>query len=161
VRRRRRFSIVLALALTLASPGCVGWGRASFKTYDWSFSTFQANPVAQWPFYVSFFLFAVAGVPLDLVSWPATALFFPKEDRALTADYYWFSAAGPSVFLGAGGGTILGGIFYVFGLPFMGDSEEPKDWNDVKAPSDDEPLTPPPGGTAPPPGGTTPPEKPK
>ena len=101
------------------------------------------------PYWTGFVLFAVVGLPLDLLTWPATALFYPDAKPDLSREFYWFSALGPSVFLGVGGGSVLGGILYPFGIPFMGDAN---DWNEVRPPSDDEPLPPPPGGSAPPPG---------
>lgn len=140
--------ILLLIVVLVFVPGCVSFGRASWNAFDWAGSVFPPNPVSIGPYWVGFVLFAIVGLPLDLISWPATALFFPDEKDEPSREFYWFSALGPSVFLGVGGGTLLGAIFYPFGLPFMG---EKKDWNDEKAPSDDVPLPPPPGGKEPPP----------
>ncbi len=145
---RLRVALLLLLIVVLIfAPGCVAWGRASWDAFDWAGSVFPPNPASIVPYWVGFALFGLIGVPLDLISWPLTALFFPDEKDEPSREFYWFSALGPTVFLGVGGGTLLGGIFYPFGLPFMGDDD---DWNKKKAPSDDEPLPPPPGGQSPP-----------
>jgi hypothetical protein len=139
--------VVLLILVLIFVPGCVAWGRASWNAFDWAGAVFPPNPASVVPYWVGFVLFAIVGLPLDLVSWPATALFFPDEKEQPSREFYWFSALGPSVFLGVGGGTILGGIFYPFGLPFMGPES---DWNRQPPPPDDAPLGPPPGGTEPP-----------
>ncbi len=153
----RRALLILLILVLVFVPGCVTFGRASWSTFDWGGSTFSTNPASFVPYMVGFVLFAFVGLPLDLFSWGATALFFPDEKEEPSREFYWFSALGPSIFLGTGGGTILGAFFYPFGLPFM--SEE-KSWNTEKPPSDDEPLPPPPGGKTPPPDGSgkTPPQ---
>jgi hypothetical protein len=146
-RKLRLLALLLVLVLLVAPQGCVSVGRASFAAYQWGGETFMANPVSLIPYWVGFVAFGLVGVPLWLVSWPATAIFFPGEKEEPSREFFWFSALSPSIFLGTGGGTILGGIFYPFGIPFMSDK---KDWNDEKAPPDDEPLPPPPGGDRPP-----------
>ena len=143
-----RVVLVLVLVLVLVFvPGCVGIGRASYNAYDWAGSVFPPNPVALIPFWIGFVLFGIAGLPLDLLSSPLPIVFFPDEKQDPSREFYWFAALSPTVFLGAFGGTILGGIFYPFGIPFMGDKD---DWNSKRPPADDEPLAPPPGGDEPP-----------
>jgi MFS family permease len=142
-----RVLLVLLICTLIFFPGCVAFGRASWNAFDWAGSVFPPNPASLVPYWFGFVLFGIAASPLDLVSWPLTALFFPDEKEQPSREFYWFSVFGPSVFLGVGGGTILGAIFYPFGLPFM---SEQKDWNEAKAPSDDEPLPPAPGGKNPP-----------
>jgi len=147
VSRKKKALLVLLIVVLVFLPACVPWGRASWDSFDWAGSVFPPNPVSVVPYWVGFVLFAIVGVPLDLLSWPATVLFFPDEKDEPSREFYWFSAFGPSVLLGVGGGTVLGAVFYPFGLPFM---SEKRTWNDEKAPSDDDPLPPPPGGKDPP-----------
>jgi hypothetical protein len=96
---------------------------------------------------VGFVLFAVVGLPSTSSRGERPRSSSPTRKEEPSREFYWFSALGPSIFLGVGGGTVLGAIFYPFGLPFM---SEDKSWNEEKAPSDDEPLPPPPGGKEPP-----------
>jgi hypothetical protein len=146
-RRSARLSAAaLAVALTLPQ-GCTTWGRASYKTYDTCGAWFADNPAAWIPYWVGFGLLGIAVSPLDLISWPLTAIFFPSDKEEPSREFYLFSAVGPTVFAGAAGGTLLGAIFYPFGMPFM---KSEKDWNDAKPPPEDEQLPPPPGGDAPP-----------
>lgn len=152
LRVRRRLATV-ALALALLQPaGCVSWGRASFKTYDTVGAWFADNPVAWIPYWIGFGLFGIALSPLDLFSWPLTVAFFPDEEAEPSREFYYFSALGPSVFAGAFGGTLLGGLFYPFGMPFMKPESE-RSWNDKKPVREDEELPPPPGGDEPARGG--------
>jgi hypothetical protein len=144
---RRLVASLLVVASLSSMPACVSFGRASWNAYDWSGATYPPNPVAIYPYWLGFFVFAIVAAPFDLVSYPLTAIFFPKEEKEISGEFYWFSAIGPSILVGVAGGTILGSIFYPFGMPFMDDR---KDWNSEKAPSDDEPLPPPPGGHEPP-----------
>jgi hypothetical protein len=143
----RKALLVLLIVVLVFLPACVTWGRGSWDAFDWAGSVYPPNPASVVPYWVGFVLFALVASPFDLISWPATALFFPDEKEQPSREFYWFSAFGPSIYLGVGGGTLLGTIFYPFGLPFMGDRT---DWNDAKPPSDDEPLPPPPGGDTPP-----------
>ncbi len=145
--RSAKVLLVLLVLVLVFVPGCVTLGRASYASYDWAGSVFPPNPASLVPFWIGFVLFGVVGLPLDLITWPFTALFFPDDKEEPSREFYWFSALAPTIFLGVGGGTLLGAIFYPFGLPFMGDKD---DWNNQKPPGDDEPLPPPPGGKEPP-----------
>lgn len=146
--RRRLVETALLLAL-LQPAGCASWGRASYKTYDTCGAWFADNPVAWIPYWVGFALLGIAVSPLDLISWPLTIAFFPGEEQEPSREFYAFSAIGPSIFVGAGGGALLGAIFYPFGMPFMKSASD-KGWNDAKPVPEDQDLPPPPGGDAPP-----------
>ena len=56
------------------------------------------NPVANVAFWVGFIIFGVVGLPLDFISWPLTALFFPDDKEEPSREFYWFSALSPTVF---------------------------------------------------------------
>ena len=150
-RRRRAAALALALGLALASvpPGCVSVGRASWKAYSTTGEWFADNPAAWIPYWIGFGIFGIVCSPLDLISWPLTLIFFPDEKEEPSREFYLFSAISPTILGGSGGGTLLGAIFYPFGMPFM-KSEGEKTWNDAKPAPEDQELPPPPGGDAPP-----------
>jgi hypothetical protein len=115
------------LLLCVYTTGCVSTGRASHAGFDWSGEVFPANPVSVVPYFTGVVLGAIAGSPLLLISWPATAIGYPEDGDE--EDEIW-STLSPVGFTGTGFGTLLGGLFYPFGMPFMDAEEDEDGWDD-------------------------------
>ena len=116
--RARRRALALTLAVVLALGGCRASGQLAADYYAWSAGTFVGNPASVVPFFGGLAVGFVVGLPLCLISWPLTALFYPPEDED---EYYVSSALFPAVLIGTSVGTVLGAVFYPFGHPFMPD----------------------------------------
>jgi hypothetical protein len=110
-------------------PGCRGLGVATSDAYGWGNRTFAPNPVAQVPYAVGFGLGFVAGLPLCLLSWPLTVLFYPDEDGG---EFSLSASTAPSQLLGTGLGTLLGVPFYPLGIPWLPPDPEAEPVGDVQ-----------------------------
>lgn len=129
----RPLLIILALSATLSS-GCASVGRGGKATYEWSAATFTENPASIAPSFVGLGVGAIAASPLLLLSWPGTAIALPAD--ADDEDRIWGTLA-PLGYVGGALSTVLGGIFYPFGIPFMNPEIEGDDWNDDEGWDDD------------------------
>ncbi len=144
---RRLLCVILILAVLLGT-GCPSVGRTAHRYFDWGGETFSPNPVAVFPYIFGLIVFFIAGLPLDVISWPIAAVVYDDAEKQSDEGRYWFAAGSPSIFLGTSGGVLLAAPFYPFGIPFIPDDAAADAWNETLA--DDGPLGPPPGGTLPP-----------
>jgi hypothetical protein len=119
VPRRRRLALILSLAIVLA-PGCRSTAELVYGGYTCTSSAFTPNPVAMPAYFVGLVVGFIAGLPLCLLSWPASLLGYPREDGD---EFFITSSLAPSVSLGSLVGTILAAPFYPFGYPFVPDEE--------------------------------------
>lgn len=133
----------MLLCLLLFLSGCVSVGRGSHKVYDWTGEVYPENPVSIGPYFFGLVTGAVASSPLLLVSWPATEVAYPESGDE--EDKLW-STLSPVAVTGSLVGTILGSIFYPFGLPFMDAEANEDDWEESEDWEDDNFDEGPPGG---------------
>jgi len=124
VQRRRSVRLAaFGLAALIALSGCRATGRAANRYFDWGGRVFTTNPGSVVPYCLGFGAFFIAGLPLDLFTWIATAIGWP-EGRG---EDYQGSALAPSIFLGTSGGLILGAPFFPLGLPWWDPDREDTD----------------------------------
>lgn len=117
----------LLLCSMLMVSGCVSVGRGSHKAYDWTGEVYPENPVSIAPYFLGLTTGALGSSPLLLVSWPMTAIGYPESGDE--EDKLW-STLSPVAVTGALVGTLLGSIFYPFGLPFMDAEAQEDEWEE-------------------------------
>ena len=115
LRRALRTVGLLLVAASLTLSGCRGVGHFASDTYTWGSRTMVPNPVSVGPFFAGLGVGFVAGLPLCLISWPLTLLFYPGGE-----DEFSLSAAlAPSMILGTLTGATLAAPLYPIGLPLV------------------------------------------
>ena len=116
-RRGRRVlwaAWLVAFALGSTVPGCRSGGVLAAKLHARSSAAFTPNPLALIPYYTFGGLAFLLAAPLDLLSWPVTALTLPEDDP-----YWWDAALGPSWVAGSVVGSWASLPFAPFGLPWV------------------------------------------